>query len=486
MLVLVAWRRDGHPVSERLELGSRLHAELATLGEGDSELLVELRADLDLYRALALVDAYRFAEARDLIRGVRTSPASQASLDLRLAADEIEAMMAFVEVGPEVGVARMAAAANEAMANRQETASLSGLRDGAILAARALDHAAARRFIEDGVRLGAELEQSHCAHVMRGVSTVVAWASGSWDEAEQTARHVIADRGCQRGAAHARWALGYVAVGRGDTTAARRELEAALAWAQRSESIELILPALWGLAEAALHGGDPSEAAGRCEAALTQAQAVGERALLVPFVVTGVRAYQAAGQPADADRWLAQVAAHIGPSIAFAQPALDHGGGLVALAAGNTGAARRALEAAVAAWDARERIWEASWARLDLCAALARSHRFPAAVALAGQVREAADRLRSPILFERAEAVARQGRGRIVELEPWYPLTAREYEVARLVTQGRTNAEIAEELSIAPKTASSHVEHILAKLGASRRTEIAVWASAIERSPTAR
>jgi len=51
--------------------------------------------------------------------------------------------------------------------------------------------------------------------------------------------------------------------------------------------------------------------------------------------------------------------------------------------------------------------------------------------------------------------------------------------VARLITEGLTNAEIASELSIASKTASSHVEHILARLGASRRTEIAAWASAV-------
>jgi DNA-binding CsgD family transcriptional regulator len=56
--------------------------------------------------------------------------------------------------------------------------------------------------------------------------------------------------------------------------------------------------------------------------------------------------------------------------------------------------------------------------------------------------------------------------------------------VARLISEGRTNAEIAEELGIAPKTASSHVEHILAKLGASRRAEIATWAATVERSPT--
>ncbi len=61
-------------------------------------------------------------------------------------------------------------------------------------------------------------------------------------------------------------------------------------------------------------------------------------------------------------------------------------------------------------------------------------------------------------------------------------MTAREYAVARLISEGMTNAEIADALGIAPKTASSHVEHILAKLGASRRAEIATWASNVERS----
>ena len=48
-----------------------------------------------------------------------------------------------------------------------------------------------------------------------------------------------------------------------------------------------------------------------------------------------------------------------------------------------------------------------------------------------------------------------------------------------------TNAEIADALDIAPKTASSHVEHILAKLGVTRRAEIAAWTANITRpAPT--
>jgi DNA-binding CsgD family transcriptional regulator len=60
-------------------------------------------------------------------------------------------------------------------------------------------------------------------------------------------------------------------------------------------------------------------------------------------------------------------------------------------------------------------------------------------------------------------------------------LTAREFEVARLIAAGLTNAEIADELTIAPKTASAHVEHILAKLGVTRRAEIAAWTATIDR-----
>ncbi|TPX03569.1 helix-turn-helix transcriptional regulator [Schumannella luteola] len=57
------------------------------------------------------------------------------------------------------------------------------------------------------------------------------------------------------------------------------------------------------------------------------------------------------------------------------------------------------------------------------------------------------------------------------------PLTAREFEVAALVSAGATNREIAERLVISPKTASAHIEHILAKLGMSRRAEVAAWVS---------
>jgi len=56
-------------------------------------------------------------------------------------------------------------------------------------------------------------------------------------------------------------------------------------------------------------------------------------------------------------------------------------------------------------------------------------------------------------------------------------LTKRELIVARLVTQGLTNREIAARLVITERTAASHLEHILAKLGVRSRTQIAAWAT---------
>jgi DNA-binding CsgD family transcriptional regulator/tetratricopeptide (TPR) repeat protein len=52
-------------------------------------------------------------------------------------------------------------------------------------------------------------------------------------------------------------------------------------------------------------------------------------------------------------------------------------------------------------------------------------------------------------------------------------LTAREREVARLVAEGLTNAELAQRLFISPRTAAVHVSNILRKLAVSSRTDVA-------------
>ncbi|MCI0584598.1 MAG: LuxR C-terminal-related transcriptional regulator [Chloroflexi bacterium] len=101
------------------------------------------------------------------------------------------------------------------------------------------------------------------------------------------------------------------------------------------------------------------------------------------------------------------------------------------------------------------------------------------AASIVAEVRTVAVGLRSEPLLASAAELTKAGRGRGGAEEPWRPLTIREFEVARLIAEGRTNAEIADRLDIAPKTASAHVEHILAKLGVTRRAEIAAWAATV-------
>jgi DNA-binding NarL/FixJ family response regulator len=84
-------------------------------------------------------------------------------------------------------------------------------------------------------------------------------------------------------------------------------------------------------------------------------------------------------------------------------------------------------------------------------------------------------------LLDSAESVARR-----LGMGPWVeriratrtgpdPLTPREREVARLVAVGRSNREIAEELVVSERTAANHVQHVLEKLGFTRRAQIAAW-----------
>ena len=59
-------------------------------------------------------------------------------------------------------------------------------------------------------------------------------------------------------------------------------------------------------------------------------------------------------------------------------------------------------------------------------------------------------------------------------------LSKRELEVARLVTQGLTNKEIASTLFISQRTAEGHVAQICNKLGFSTRAQIAAWAATFD------
>jgi DNA-binding CsgD family transcriptional regulator/tetratricopeptide (TPR) repeat protein len=486
-VVLGTWRRNARPISERMALADALWAELEAVPDsGDPTETLNVRANVAIRIAITETDAGAFAEARTWMNTARDIAEQLGDRQLLSMVDWKDGVIDVITGDILVGMNRVGDTAHRAEAAGDEETGVSAFRDAATLAARAMDYRDATRWINEGLRYADSIEQSHCAHVMSATGAMVSWAEARWAEAATVARQAVADHGCRRAAETARWALGYVELGRGALDEATAELTEALEFGEQSEAVDLVLPPLWGLAEVALQRGQPDRAVEMCRDALERARASGERLLLAPFVVTGVRAEQAAGRPGAASTWYDDVATELGSVPEVADAALAHGRGLVALADGATGVARTALEAAVAGWDRKGRIWEATWARLDLAHCLIRSSKFAEALSLAVEARTVASRLDSRPLADKADAIQRMARGRVIDDEPWRPLTAREFAVARLISEGLTNAEIADSLGIAPKTASSHVEHILAKLGASRRAEIATWASNVERSANGR
>jgi len=481
-LVFVAQmaRRRARPLAARLDAIRSARAEVDDLPAGPRAS--RIRAQLSIELGYASIEALDLDGARAALQAGRQAAQEADDEAALLQASSLDGMLEVVEGHVPEGLARMAAAAHEAREQGFEDAGVTAYRDAAVMAARVMDYRRAADWIDEGLRYADAVEQSHCAHVMAATGALVAWADGRWDEAVARGEHALADRGCARAAGMARWPLGYVALGRGEVELVTMHLRAAEVFGEASGAPDLLLAATWGLAELSLLVGDPDDAIARSERARELARRTGERGRFAPFAVTGTRARLTAGRPADAERWLAGVTEFLGGSGWAGSPAVDHAAGLVSLAAGSTGTARELLERAVAGWDARPRTWESQWARLDLAGCRMRSGGYVDAASLISDVRAVAERLRSRPLLARADELSRLNRRHDAEATAWHPLTAREFEVARLIATGLTNAEIAAELSVAPRTVSAHVEHVLAKLGAARRAEIASWVATTARA----
>ncbi|HJP88313.1 MAG TPA: AAA family ATPase [Candidatus Limnocylindrales bacterium] len=467
-------RREGESITTRRDMARAYVNQVESQPSGDLRGLFHQFALFNL--ALVEVDDCRFAEARALYAEA-TEEITRATGKPPYWLAHSLAKLDVIDGRVADGLAAMRAIGFAARAAGDEDTSISRFRDVALFGIRAMEYREARTAIDEGLRHAESVEQTSCGHSLGSCDAFVLWAECRWDEALQAGGHALSDEGAGASKNMARWGLGYVEAGRGHRSAAEAQLTPALQYGRRSERLDQILPALLGLAQAALHGGDPGTAASICDEALRMVRARGERTLIAPFGPLAVRAHQAAGRPEAAARYLEAFVALAEPGIA--RPAIQHATGLIRLAEGSTVAARVALESAVASWEERGQRWEALWARLDLAAAMLRSSRFVDATNLVNEVRAAATEIGAEPLLARADQLARTARGRGDEQEPWHPLTTREFEVARKIAEGLTNVELAEELAISPKTASSHVEHILAKLGVSRRAEIAAWASSV-------
>ncbi|XVU23530.1 ATP-binding protein [Actinoplanes sp. CA-054009] len=326
-----------------------------------------------------------------------------------------------------------------------------------------VDYEQATEVLTAGIAYAARAERVNDEHYMTAHLAHVRWATGAFGEAAGLAERVLADGGGITTEITARHVLGYVALGRGDLDRAEEHLGAAERLASGMRELQRLSPAWWGQAEVALARDDPATAIARCEQGFAASAPVTDAAYLFPYVVTGTRAHLAATGSTAARDWLRRTSAPLRDrGIPGTLGALDHAEGLILLHEGQTGKARVALAAAAAFWSARGRFWEGTAVLLDQARCATRSRRPSDAAGF----RQAA-----------VTAYNQAGLKVLISSPPAPPavLSAREMEVARLVAQGRTNREIAAALTIAPKTAAAHVEHIRTKLGVSRRAQIATW-----------
>jgi DNA-binding NarL/FixJ family response regulator len=133
-------------------------------------------------------------------------------------------------------------------------------------------------------------------------------------------------------------------------------------------------------------------------------------------------------------------------------------------------------------WEQLKRPYLAAYCRWRLAEALlaAGASRIDAALP-AREAHHVARRLGATTLVHELEQLARRARLDLAGVNPSslpddrdaLGLTAREHEVLQLLARGYTNREIASELTISVKTASTHVSHILRKLDVTSRLEAA-------------
>jgi DNA-binding CsgD family transcriptional regulator len=309
------------------------------------------------------------------------------------------------------------------------------------------DYPLASRYLDEGIRYCTERDLDTLRLYMLASQARADFEQGRWPAATRTVEVVLRDpRTAPVSRIDALAVLGRVRARRGDR-GAWPPLDEALALATATGELQRLGPVAVARAEAAWLEGDPGAARAGVEDALGLAQRTKSYAW-----PTGELAF-----------WLWRLG---GPDRLPT-------GGLPA------GAAEPFALQMAGAWDAAAARWRAIGCLYEAAAALADSDQEPQLrLALAELERLGARPLTAAVARKLRELGVRglpRGPRRATRANP-ANLTARELEVLRLLVEGRSNRQIAEQLFISGKTASVHVTNLMTKLGAHSRLEAAAMA----------
>ena len=350
-------------------------------------------------------------------------------------------------------------------------------------------------------RLG--LERRYAPY-LAGVAADAMFRSGRWDEAVALADETLAAVPGSRSVLYLVTVRARLHAGRGEAAAAAGRLEDAARLSGDDPDPDLAAYVALAGGEAALLAGLPADAVESARSGMRVLEGSEDAGSEIPLLALAAEGSAELAVDAAARR-------DPGPARELADGATAFADRAAELAeqhptpSARAFAARAAAEATRAAgasdvdrwWTAVERADEAGLpgqaaaARLRYAEAVlvARGPREPAEAAIRA-ARDAATAMGARPLLDKVLELARRARVEtetapvnaieapvVVPSRPITNLSERELEVLRLVAIGRSNGQIADELFITRKTASTHVTHILDKLGVSSRLEAAMLAS---------
>jgi DNA-binding CsgD family transcriptional regulator/tetratricopeptide (TPR) repeat protein len=324
---------------------------------------------------------------------------------------------------------------------------------------------------------------------------------GRWDEAERLLTEGLALDPTSDARLSLHRDRGRIAAIRGRFDAARADLAEAARLATRVHRADTLLTLAGALAELALWQGDHEAARDAIRDGLTRAADTEEALLVAPLLTLGVRAEADRAERARAGRLDVELAAAVaaGRDLVARQVVLVeemHAAGrspapsvLAELSGARAELSRledasdpSRWEEAARSWDVLHRPYAVAYARWRQAAATVTRGDRSGAGPILREAHGIAARLRAQPLLDAVEQLAQRARVPLEQVEPArtparserpFGLTRREVEVLELVSAGRTNRQIAEELFITEKTAGLHVSNILGKLGVGNRFEAA-------------
>ena len=246
-------------------------------------------------------------------------------------------------------------------------------------------------------------------------------------------------------------ALGLVALQQGDYSGARSQFEEALAVARETGAEQNLAEALTHLGTLALQVSDSQQSAALYQQSLALNRVLGNRDGIAEDLAGLAEVASLLGQPERAARLFGAVEALREASNIKLSPlrraAYDR----------TVGGIRVHLD---------ESAFRAAWSH-------GRGMPLEQAIAYASETK---DELPNGTAEPQANGEDALSSPRRAMQQHFGGLTPREREVARLVTQGKANRAIADELVVGVSTVEAHISHIFTKLGFSSRTQIAAWA----------